>query len=304
MCGYETLEYQPTKGDACRSYMQSNPVANETVQPSETMIQPINLKAADLTLDQAQDIIREFTGNPNLKVKYENRDDNINQTVYGFTSDDETFFINSVTHRVEDSDRFASWDLLDPTPERNITLDGAYVIAENLAKKQYPQLWNTTDETGMKVGTKYRDTFGDGRYKYIISFEDEYYYPDKNAPGYITIGGLNSITIEVAPGSEIYSYLENLTIRDESVSLKPDLTEEQAWDIAKAYLLSENHTQMMDDDKTSFGLMLTPFSNPRGPLDEKQTLTWNFDTKNEQHQGAYISIDAHDGHVVNYLPIF
>lgn len=290
-CGYGTL--MGAGGRACSSYLQLTPVATETTTHlSETPIQPADLEATDITLDQAQDIIRAFTGNPHLKVTYGEEPSKYVSIVDNI----ETYYtLNNTTHRVEYAQIF-SWDMLTPKPGKNVSLDESYEIAEKFAQRQYPQLWNTTDKTGIRVERKERrpQDLVNLSYSDSIGWVEEYYYPDKNTPGHITIGGSKSIYISIAPGGEIYTYDENLTPRDESVSLKPDLTEEQAWDIAKKYLLLTDNIKMTDDDKTSYGLWV-----------ERSHLEWYFVAKNKEEpfsRGGRITIDAHSGQVILYSP--
>ena len=312
-CGYGTLT--SFGGDvACNSALVPNQEANETapipIQLPETAPIPIQLpETANITLDQAQAIIRDFTGNPTLNVTYEKSDYERSRNSHKFVTDDADYYVNSVTHHVE-SIFHRSWSNLVVRPGQNeVDLDGAYAIAEQFAKKHYPQLWETTNKTGVRLQSKERLDHSldpeNPAYEYAISWSDEYYYPDKNTPGYLTITGLNYIDISVTPGGEIDTYYERLTPRDESVSLKPDLTEEQAWEIAKKYFLDVDNSELTDEDRISLGLDLMDFSNPFGVTDGKQTLTWHFSEKNneEEHRnGGDIAVDAHDGHVVLYSP--
>lgn len=88
-----------------------------------------------------------------------------------------------------------------------------------------------------------------------------------------------------------------------SVNLTPDLTEEQAWEIAQAYFAKRRITGITEPEITKKGLLVyDDAANDIGwPKQGKNYLAWVFYVKHEGKwlMGGFIYIDAHDGHIIN-----
>ena len=309
VCGYGTLRLFGRGKTGCDGVLVPDPEPNAaTIQPV-TIPQPT--EPTNITLDQAQEIIRGFTGNPTLNTTYEKPDHDISPNLDKFVTDDAYYYVNFVTWRVQRAGHY-SWHWLTPEPgTKEISLDEAYGIAEKFAKKQYPQLWEATDQNDVKLWRKFKEDHSlDSEkpcYEYLISFKDEYYNKDKNISEYNIIAGLKIIDLSVAPDGKIYNYYEHLTPRDESVSLKPDLTEEQAWEITEKYISSEEGTKSLylvpnqrvhrtNNDEEAHGLLIEEVNN-------KQYLAWIFLLEDDMNATGYVEIDAHDGHIVDVFPV-
>jgi len=256
-------------------------------------------RTGNATIDQAANEIRNFTGIPDLNLKYVGIDHGYDADLYEFEADNGLFNVNTVTGRVQNIVFYyppIPWPLA-----KEIDLDQAYEIALKYAKEKYPALWETTEQKGVKNTAHYRFDHGSGDVDYNFGWHDEYYSSNSTGGDQYTITGPNFVGITLFSTGAVKSYDERVIPLDPALNLTPDLTEDQAWTIAQNYYASHRAANVAKAQTTN--LIITPvdYFSPDVNLC-KQHLAWEFEAYNDKGRGGRIWIDAHDGEVLYYLP--
>lgn len=181
------------------------------------------------------------------------------------------------------------------------SLNQGYSIAELFAKENYPELFMDTYKHGI-VPSRYASDHGEYR-DFTYYWQEEIYYPDKHAPSYETIRGLNSISVVISPytGEIINSYKREMPL-DPDLTLVPTISEENATVIAKSVFASKGITNILPSEWVPWGLHIMTDQN------KTQHLTWAFDVTHRTGKPQYLTggtlyIDAHNGTIVGYAEI-
>ena len=229
--------------------------------------------------DQITAKIRELSGDSNMPVDYIRTEHFPKGNVSIIRTKKEIYVVNTATLEMA---------------------NGSYVNAdektyENIARvystAMLPELWNLSDKKGIKPLLKE---------KLCYSWEDTYYYPDKNTPDYIEISGLNFAYINL---SGDVGFLESYWISDSplnpSLNLQPTISEDQAWEIANAYYAVQGARNILPNERSSYGLRIVHGINQTSC--QNDCLSWNFVVKQKPTlRGGMIFIDAHNGQILYY----
>jgi len=251
------------------------------------------------TIDQAADEIRDFTGFPDLNLKYAGINLGYDGDLYEFEADNGLFSVNTRTGRVQS---FVFYRPPLPWPlAQEIDLDQAYEIALKYAKERYPALWETTDQKGVENPAPYRFDHGSGDVDYNFAWRDEYYSSNTYGGNRHTIAGPNRVEITLFSTGAVKSYHERVISIDPALNLTPDLTEDQAWTIAQNYYASHRRVNVAKTQPTNLIIIPVDYFTPDVYF-SKQHIAWEFEAYNDKERGGRIWIDAHDGEVLYYLP--
>jgi hypothetical protein len=255
-----------------------------------------NNKTAFIT--QSEDVIRKFTGTPEMNLTYMGIMNESYADLYRFSSVNSSFWVNNVTGRVQS---MVIYEVGSKTQREIIDLDQGSAIAETYAREKYPELWNITDVKGIIQTIKNVNDRGSDRI-FEYSWQDILYTPDKNIDPHTEISGMNSVTVIVNPNTgHITSYHEWYSQSEPLPNLTPTLTEEQAWIYAELYFKDTGITDIQPTEIAS--KKMTIATDDKG----KPCLTWNFDVMRRNKlgfsEGGVVGIDAHDGHIVWHASI-
>jgi len=278
----------------CTQHIPTNQTENFSMTSTPGQVASLQTPTGNITPDKAIGVIQNFTGMSDLTPKYTKTiHDSNNVDIYKFESDAGLFYVNSKTGRVQG----ALFYNASPTSNKVVDLDQAYTIAESYAQQKFPDLWNTSDQKGIENTARYRYDYGGGNYEYRFEWRDDYYTPTNSSTGRKIITGPNIVSMTVLPNGAIESYNELVIPVDPTLNLQPDLTENEAWEIANAYYTSQGVANVTPTADGSKGLVILNDNN------NVQHLTWLFEDYNNERNGGQIWIDAHTGTVVQYLPV-
>lgn len=256
-------------------------------------------RTGNATIDQAANGIRDFTGIPDLNLKYVGIDHGYDEDSYEFETDNGLFSVNTGTGRVQS---FVFYRPPIPWPlAKEIDLDQAYEIALTYAKEKYPALWETTDQKGVETTAPYRFDHGSGDVDYTFGWNDEYYSSNSTGGNRYTIAGPNVVEITLFSTGAVKSYHERVISLDPALNLTPDLTEDPAWTIAQNYYASHRAANVAKAQTTNLIIVPVDYFSPDVHF-SKQHIAWEFEAYNDKGRGGRIWIDAHDGEVLYYLP--
>ena len=250
-------------------------------------------------ITNAEKTIAAFTGTPANSLKYQRTEKTPHGDMYEFINDDGWFTIDSITGRVKFA-RFKAFDKID----NQIEIENAQKQAETFARSKYPEFWITTDEHSVKRTESRVIDHGSLGKEYSFTWRDVYHPQKIESLNRYEITGLAAIHITVSNSGDVTMYSESYVPDEPDIDLIPELTEEQAWDIARLYYKQQGIDNISSADATSYGLVLwDDIWNDLGwPKYDKQYLAWKFFVKQkEQHTiGGEIVIDAHDGQIIDY----
>jgi hypothetical protein len=246
-----------------------------------------------LTRVQAEESIRSFMGVPDMELNYQGISNQNYADLYEFSAIQGEFAVNSVTGRVQDA---VFYHTSSPSAE-DIGLEQAYVIAETYAQEKYLELWVKSDKKGVKNSLRERTNHGN-YFEYNFVWRDEYTISDPNQSKQYHIIGPNSVIITLDPTGIIKSYDERVVLIDSALVLIPDIPENQAWRIAENHFTTLGVTDIARFPEENSGLTIVNDNT------NHQHLAWVFTGYNSEGYGGRISVDAHDGSIVYYLPVW
>jgi hypothetical protein len=276
----------------------SSLVSSKGATNSDGIHLPEKTVVSDEIINNAKEKIRDFTGIRDLQIKYANTEKVRGVEHYSFTSDIGQFTINSETGRVE----FAQFND-DKAQRLTINQDQAYKIAESYVMQRNNDLTKTTGKKTLKnvFATQNQHSASDSDYTFV--WREMLQSDDLQATTPYEITGLKSVTVIIGSNGQVRLYSEYVEPRDIQINLNPQLTEEQAWGIAKAYYEKQG-VNLENSQKKSEGLWVwDDASNDQGWKSEgKQYLAWVFYVKEtgDITKGGQIAIDSQDGHIINY----
>jgi hypothetical protein len=246
---------------------------------------------------QDSQAIREFAGKSGLNPEYKKSVRYSYGTLDIFSSDNATYKVNRDTGRVQSLYRTNADTKSGPDV---INLDQGYPIAEAYAKKNNPEIWvgiqNTTQTIVRSIGqTKQGHDLAYSWRQYIL-------LQNISLNQSTEIAGFNTVDVTLdAQNGEVIMYHEWYQPLDTSLSLKPDISEELAWEKARQFYKKAGLKSLEKTERENFGLNIA--------IDEKniQHLTWQFQIQQKSENGfdtgGQIGIDAHNGQVVWHATI-
>lgn len=257
-----------------------------------------SIKSIDnnISADEASAIIQNFMG-VHENLTFERIMPESYADFYIFRAGNATFWINNVTHRVQNA---VFYEMGSKAQKEVITLDQGSAIAEAYARQKYPELWNVTDKRGVNQTRKEALDRGMDRI-FMYSWAEILYNPDNRTIPHTEIRGINSVSLSVNPYTgNVTDYGEWYLQPNNIPDTTPDLTEDQAWAVANKYLETKGITNIQTSEKTDLGLHMNMGDNLT------QDLVWTFDVKRESNKKIsefLISVDAHKGQVVFFIPL-
>ncbi len=258
------------------------PIVSTTV-PS---VQGNNLDYPIIT--KSEEIIRKFTNITDQNLTFTSVINESFADVYEFKSGNSSFWVNDLTGRVQAALRYEGGY---QNQKEIIDLDQGLKIAEPYAKEKYPELWNVTEERGIKQIQK-TDTRGDDEV-FVYTWQEVFYNPDNETVPQAEIPGLNSVTIEISPYTgHVTQYYEQYEPSETLPNVTATIPEDLARMSAVLYFESTGISDVQQSELMSGGLISR----------DKQYLTWNFSLtrtdKNGFDEGGVVGIDAQTGAVV------
>lgn len=187
-------------------------------------------------------------------------------------------------------------------------LDTAFVFAESYARAKYPDFWKTSPTRSVRIQNKkeIHHNWGD---EYYFSWNEILYYTDINSSGYYEINGPGVISIIVNDTGQVKreGMLNSYNASEKQIKLTPDISEEQAWDVALTYFEGRGMKNILPLEISSLGLWIydDSLNDLPWPKNGTQYLAWEFDVNHKQNytMGGRIMVDAHDGHIINFNEI-
>ncbi len=299
-CNYDKL-YKREKNQGCDLALPKGDGSQSIVQVNKNDVQlPFTLN------EKAMNAIHQFAPIPVTDLQYTGMSHTSYADLYMFDAVHAFYLVNNITNRVQS----VYWyEPVEKDQKENFDLDQGYAIAESFARVKYPEFWKTSDIRGTKVMTR---NILDTGIERDLQFEwwEVYSAPDTNS-SYSKIPGLNTVSVTVSPYTgHIIGYSEfytpSVVSGEPPANLTPTLTEN------KAGIISETEFRKM----SGYSNLTKPeFLNLRFTSDHNNTphLTWNFGMTRTQKMGpkgdefefierASVSVDAHDGTIVESIP--
>lgn len=250
---------------------------------------PVNssVSAQKISETEAKNIVLAFIGRNDSSLKFSgDRNRTTITDILTFSSDSGEFQVNSATSQIQHV-HFSN--TANPLV-RNVDLEKAEIIAESYARERNPDFWIISDLMGVKK------TFGglNPTYHYYFIWREQLYFPNNHSPNHYTITGDNNIAVAVTESGSILDYSERIVPSDPTLSLNPELTEDQAWIFAKSAFEAEERMPVFGPpDKQGLWIIQDQ--------DNMQHLTWKFEVSGAQGHQSTVFIDAHNGSIVRYL---
>lgn len=279
-----------------------------TTQTYVTRTTPDDEKISEKQVTEiVKEKILEFSKNTSLNLTFDEINHQPYADLYRFDADHSFFIVNNKTGRVQS----ANWNEAGSKSQKEIIdLDQGYAIAESFTREKYPEFWNISDTRGIKVMRKEAlDRGGDRQFHY--EWWEIFYMPDKNIPTHSEIPGLNTVYATISPYTgHVISYHESYTTSvisgSSPVDLIPKLTEDEAKKIAEVEFrtMGENDNPLTGPEPLFIRISPDKNNTPH--------LVWNFKMTRTEKMGplydpfeykmyAYVSVDAHDGTIVQSM---
>ena len=254
-------------------------------------------------LQRGEETVHRFTGSGNTSLSLKEVSRSGRGNLLTFEGREGEFVVNSRTGRVQ-SARFRN---SQPSENTVLSRQDLQYLAESYGKEQYPQLWNVSQVRSVNLTRQEVPSKGTTGTDYLFVWQDTWYCHQMDAPQYYTITGAGSARVIVDSGGRIVEYSEEFYPESPKVNLTPELTEEQAWEIAQAYFANQGITEITEQEKTQKGLWIyDDAANDIGwPKQDKEYLAWVFYVRHEGKwlMGGLIFVDAHDGHIISVAEI-